>query len=320
MTTPRIGMFATVRNRRGVTTGIEPYDGPTGRLHVVHIEYKDDQLRRDEKLIWELEPASRLLEPTALPNVGASDPMPAEDFDALLRATRWAAATPFIDPDKSGSLGRNPVASPFHGAVQVDDFQLVPLHKALRMPRVSLLLADDVGLGKTVEAGLILTELLLRRRVHRMLILTPAALRLQWRDEMRNKSSLGFDLVDRDETHALRRRLPAAWRLSHGHHARVAPAPVGNFTERSCGAGGKWGDALGVEGDKEKLVAQPEPEVLQHRGVKMRPQPVDRALTRLLEVPSGSLPAFGEVWRHFVHRDLVHRNPPIGGRASGSPC
>jgi hypothetical protein len=207
MISPRIGMFATVRNRRGVTIGIEPYDGPNGRLHLVHVEYKDDQLPRDEKLIWELEPASRLLEPTALPNVGASDPMPAQDYDALLRAARWSAATPFIDPDGSGPLGRNPVASPFHGAVQVDDFQLVPLLKALRMPRVNLLLADDVGLGKTVEAGLILTELLLRRRVQRVLILTPAALRLQWRDEMRDKFSLGFDLVDRDETHALRRRL-----------------------------------------------------------------------------------------------------------------
>jgi SNF2 family DNA or RNA helicase len=55
--------------------------------------------------------------------------------------------------------------------VQVDDFQLVPLLKALEMPRVSLLLADDVGLGKTIEAGLILTELLIRRRVRRVLIL-----------------------------------------------------------------------------------------------------------------------------------------------------
>jgi superfamily II DNA or RNA helicase len=133
--------------------------------------------------------------------------MPAEDYDALLRATRWSAATPFLDPDGSGPLGRLPVSSPFHGAVQVDDFQLVPLLKALRMPRVSLLIADDVGLGKTVEAGLILTELLLRRRLQRILILTPAALRLQWRDEMWDKFALSFDLVDRDETHALRRRL-----------------------------------------------------------------------------------------------------------------
>jgi len=204
---PRIGMFATVRNRRGLTTGVEPFDGPTGRLHLVSIDYKDDQLLRSEKLIWELEPAGRLLEPTSLPQVGRDNPMPVEDYDALLRATRWSAAMPFLDPDGSGPLGRLPVASPFHGAVQVDDFQLVPLLKALRMPRVSLLLADDVGLGKTVEAGLILTELLLRRRVQRVLVLTPASLRLQWRDEMWDKFSLPFDLVDRDETHALRRRL-----------------------------------------------------------------------------------------------------------------
>ena len=207
MSTPRIGMFATVRNRRGLTTGVEPFDGPSGRLHLVTIDYKDDQLPRGEKLIWELEPAGRLLEPTALPQVTGSDPMPAEDYDALLRATRWSAATPFIDPDGSGPVGRLTIASPFHGAVQVEDFQLVPLLKALRMPRVNLLLADDVGLGKTVEAGLILTELLLRRRVQRVLVLTPASLRLQWRDELWDKFSLPFDLVDRDKTHALRRRL-----------------------------------------------------------------------------------------------------------------
>ncbi|MFZ4629149.1 MAG: DISARM system SNF2-like helicase DrmD [Blastocatellia bacterium] len=200
-------MFASVRNRRGVTVGVEPFDGQEGRLHLVSIEYKDDQFPREEKLIWEREPAGRLLEPTALPSVATSEPMPVEDFDALLRATRWSAATPFIDPDGAGPLGRLPLASPFHGAVQVDDFQLVPLLKAQRMPRVSLLLADDVGLGKTIEAGLILTELLLRRRVQRVLVLTPAALRLQWRDEMWDKFSLSFDLVDREETHALRRRL-----------------------------------------------------------------------------------------------------------------
>lgn len=207
MNLPRIGMFAVVRNRRGLTTGVEPFDAPTGRLHLVSIEYKDDQLPRSEKLIWELEPAGRLLEPTALPNVTNSDPMPAEDYDALLRATRWSAATPFVDPDASGPLDRLPLFSPFHGAMQVDDFQLVPLLKALRMPRVNLLLADDVGLGKTIEAGLILTELLLRRRVQRVLVLTPASLRLQWRDEMWDKFSLPFDLIDRNETHALRRRL-----------------------------------------------------------------------------------------------------------------
>jgi hypothetical protein len=200
-------MFATVRNRRGIVSAVEPFDGERGRLHLVHLEYKDDQLPTEEQLLWELEPRKVLLEPTALPDVGKTDPMPGEDFDALLRASRWTAATPFLDPDSSGPLERLPISSPFHGAVQVEDFQLVPLLKALRMPRVNLLIADDVGLGKTIEAGLILSELLLRRRIQRVLILTPASLRLQWRDEMWDKFALPFDLVDRAETHALRRRL-----------------------------------------------------------------------------------------------------------------
>jgi len=204
---PRIGMFATVRNRRGIVSAVEPFDGDEGRLHLVHLEYKDDQYPQEERLLWELEPVKKLLEPTALPNVCGSDPMPGEDFDALLRATRWTAAMPYLDPDKEGPVERLPVSSPFHGAVQIEDYQLMPLLKALRMPRVNLLIADDVGLGKTVEAGLILSELLLRRRIQRVLILTPASLRLQWRDEMWEKFSLPFDLVDRTSTHQLRKRL-----------------------------------------------------------------------------------------------------------------
>ena len=200
-------MFATVRNRRGVVSAVEPFDGQGGRLHLVHLDYKDDQLPVEEQLLWELEPRRRLLEPTALPDPNRSDPMPAEDFDAVLRASRWSAAAPFLDPDGQGPLDRMPISSPFHGAVQIEDFQLVPLLKALQMPRVNLLIADDVGLGKTIEAGLILSELLLRRRIQRVLILTPASLRLQWRDEMRDKFALPFDLVNLEATHALRKRL-----------------------------------------------------------------------------------------------------------------
>lgn len=204
---PRAGMFATVRNRRGVVTAVEPFDGDDGRLHLVHIDYKDDQSPITEQLLWELEAYKNLLEPTALPVVATTDPMPAADFDAILRASRWIASHPFLDPDGDGPLSRMPISSPFHGAVQVEDFQLVPLLKALLMPRVNLLIADDVGLGKTVEAGLILSELLIRRRIQRVLILTPASLRLQWRDEMWDKFALNFNLVDRAETHKLRKRL-----------------------------------------------------------------------------------------------------------------
>ncbi|HRX85681.1 MAG TPA: DISARM system SNF2-like helicase DrmD [Phycisphaerae bacterium] len=205
--TPRVGMVATVRNRRGIIASVEPFDGDAGRLNLVRVEYNDDQLPTAEELLWELEPRTNLLEPSELPQVATSDPMPPDDFDALVRATRWSAMNPYLDPDGDGPLDRQPIASPFHGAVQVEDYQLVPLLKALQMPRVSLLIADDVGLGKTVEAGLILSELLLRRRIQRVLILTPASLRLQWRDEMWDKFSLQFNIVDRDETYKLRRQL-----------------------------------------------------------------------------------------------------------------
>ena len=202
-------MLATVRNRRGVVAAVEPFDGETGRLHLVHLEYADGRAPVEERLLWELEPNRGLLPPNALPDPAhPGGAMPAEDFDALLRAARWTALSPYLDPgDGGGDDRREPIASPFHGGVRIENYQLVPLLKALRMPRVSLLIADDVGLGKTVEAGLILTELLLRRRIQRVLVLTPPSLRQQWREELWEKFSLRFEVVDRQGTERLRRRL-----------------------------------------------------------------------------------------------------------------
>jgi SNF2 family DNA or RNA helicase len=55
--------------------------------------------------------------------------------------------------------------SPFRAGIRLDAYQLDPLRKALLLPRVNLFIADDVGLGKTIEAGLIARELLLRKKV-----------------------------------------------------------------------------------------------------------------------------------------------------------
>lgn len=205
---PQVSMLATVRNRRALVSSVDPFDGtPEGRLHLVRLEYTDSDGVPEDAVIWEREISATLLEPTALPQVATEAPMPATDFDALVRATRWTALSPFLNPDRTASEPHSPIASPLFGAVQIEDFQLVPLLKALRMPRISLLLADDVGLGKTIEAGLILTELLLRRRIRRVLIISPAALRKQWQQEMKVKFSLTFDVIDREETHALHKRL-----------------------------------------------------------------------------------------------------------------
>jgi superfamily II DNA or RNA helicase len=214
---PQAGMLATVRNRRAVVASVEPFDGRDGRTHLVRVEYTDFDGVPEETVLWEREHAASGMSQTALPQVSETAPMPAADFDALVRAARWSALTPFLPPDGSAEAWVEPISAPFFGAVQVDDFQLVPLLKALRMPRVSLLLADDVGLGKTIEAGLVLTELLLRRRIRRVLILCPASLRTQWQQEMQDKFSLGFDIIDRAETHAIQRRLGLdcnPWRTS----------------------------------------------------------------------------------------------------------
>lgn len=212
---PREGMLATVRNRRALIISVEPFDGPGGRLHLVGLEYTDDG-HREDKLIWERELNAGLLEPAALPDVATQGPMPGLEFDALQRAGRWMALSPFLRLGQQEPRSPLPFSAPFFGAVQLEDFQLVPLYRALHSSRISLLLADDVGLGKTVEAGLILTELLLRRRVRRVLILCPAALRKQWQQEMKTKFSISFDVIDRPETHALQRRLGMdanPWRL-----------------------------------------------------------------------------------------------------------
>jgi len=204
---PREGMVATVRNRRGVITQVAPFPGKAQTLHLVTVDYADLELPTSESLLWEREAGATLSPPKALPDVESRPAMLPILFDAVVRAARWQALTPFVTPDGTATAPRLPVASPFHGAVQVEDYQLEPLLRALSMPRVSLLLADDVGLGKTIEAGLILSELLLRRRIRRVLILTPGSLRDQWQEEMRDKFALHFDVVDRDATWQLRKRI-----------------------------------------------------------------------------------------------------------------
>lgn len=147
LTIPQVGMLATVRNRRALVASVEPFGGtPEGQLHLVRLEYTDSDGIPEDNIIWEREINATLLEPTALPQVATQPPMPATDFDALQRAARWTALSPFLNPDRTTPEPHSPIASPFFGAVQIEDFQLVPLLKALRMPRISLLLADDVGL------------------------------------------------------------------------------------------------------------------------------------------------------------------------------
>lgn len=80
-------------------------------------------------------------------------------------------------------------------AVEPRPYQLVPLLLALRQDTVRLLVADDVGVGKTVEAGLIAAELLAQGSIDRLAVLCPPSLAEQWRGELASKFGLDAELV-----------------------------------------------------------------------------------------------------------------------------
>ena len=83
------------------------------------------------------------------------------------------------------ALGPDALLAVQPGRLRIEPYQLVPVLRAIRMVRVRLLLCDGVGLGKTCQTGLVLTELTARRLVHRILIVSPAGPLLeQWKVEM----------------------------------------------------------------------------------------------------------------------------------------
>ena len=154
----------------------------------------EDALWEQLEVIWEIEPGAHIIEKAGLPSITGQDET--KLLEAFLDAVRWGAAT---NADK-GFL-----QAPFRSGVSIEDFQLDPLVRAIDMARANLLIADDVGLGKTIEAGLVIQELLLRHRARSVLIICPASLQEKWRLEMLEKFGLEFKIVNTDYIKELRR-------------------------------------------------------------------------------------------------------------------
>ncbi|WP_296700922.1 helicase-related protein [Thiocapsa sp. UBA6158] len=92
-------------------------------------------------------------------------------------------------------------------------YQLVPLLMALKLDRVRLLIADDVGIGKTIEAGLIVRELLDRAEITRFTVLCPPHLCDQWQEELERKFNIAAEVVTGGTAARLERGLPAGTSL-----------------------------------------------------------------------------------------------------------
>ncbi|GAA3214263.1 hypothetical protein GCM10020256_14950 [Streptomyces thermocoprophilus] len=118
-------------------------------------------------------------------------------------------------------IGFRSGAGPFRSlasiAVEPRAYQLVPLLMALRQRTVRLLISDDVGIGKTVEAGLIAKELLAQGEASRLAVLCSPALAEQWQAELREKFGIDAELVLASTVSRLERGLELGQSLFDRH-------------------------------------------------------------------------------------------------------
>ena len=209
---PEPGQVVNVRGATWAVTEVQAQGSPRalagedqgGLAHVVRLQsLEEDQLGDELAVVWELEAGH-----TLAPDQGLPETISPDRFDdpntlaAFVDAVRWGAVT---------SADDRSYQAPFRSGANVEAYQLEPLRRALQSARTNLLLADDVGLGKTIEAGLVIQELLLRHRARSVIVVCPPSLQLKWQDEMREKFGLHFEIVNSD--------LMARVLRSHGPHA-----------------------------------------------------------------------------------------------------
>jgi hypothetical protein len=154
---------------------------------------------RQVRVVQGLEPIERTAPPPLVCRIGEKG-WDHADWQGLHDAFRLTLAH-----------GRGSLGTAAWGRMVLEPYQLVPLQRIEQLPEPRLLIADDVGLGKTSEAGLILSRLLQRRRADRILVLSRARPEPgRWRDELQEKFGLEFDVIEDGVDYArLRRRVPA---------------------------------------------------------------------------------------------------------------
>ncbi|MBX3270370.1 MAG: DISARM system SNF2-like helicase DrmD [Sandaracinaceae bacterium] len=185
---PRPGDIVSCRHRQWLVEGVAPPPAEKHATRVSLVCLDDDAQGQPLEVMWELELGARVVQPEAhgLGEVDRIDPP--RYFGTYLHALKWNAVT---------ATDEKLFQSPFRAGIKLMNHQLTPLRKALSLPRANLFIADDVGLGKTIEAGLVLQELLLRQRVEYVLVICPSSVSLQWRDEMLRRFGLHFEVMSR---------------------------------------------------------------------------------------------------------------------------
>jgi superfamily II DNA or RNA helicase len=254
------------------------------------------------------------------------------------------ATFPWPDPNRPGAhdaaillrdalqlklrAGAGPFRSFGNIAVEPRAYQLVPLLMALRLPTVRLLIADDVGIGKTIEAGLIVRELLDRGEISRLAVLCPPHLVEQWLHELSTHFHLKAVGLTAGSVASLERKLPSGVALfdhhpfvvvsldyikserHRDHFLAIAPECIIVDEAHTCAAAGQ-GKQLRFE-LLQRLVADPERHLLMLTATPHSGD--DTAFHNLLSLlnpefatlqgaaPESRKPLREELARHFVQR------------------
>jgi len=190
------GLTVRARGTRFIVLSCDVIPGngaePLRRLHLRCI---DDAWRNQEIYVLpHLEP----VEPDQIPELDLAHPGRLGRFHLLMDAIRLSLAP-----------GDDRLVASSRSRIRFEPYQLVPALRALELPRPRVLIADDVGLGKTIEAGLVLRELNARRRANRILIVCPASILEQWQTELASKFGFEFRIFDSEGVAEARRSLEA---------------------------------------------------------------------------------------------------------------
>lgn len=192
---PKPGEIVRVRSRRYLVEGVDPAPKPEDQT-LVHLSCLEDDAEGEElSVLWEKELDAERMSGENWSKLSSGQFDNPRDFAAYYHTLRWNTVTA-TDPQL--------FQAPYRAGIKIDAYQLEPLRKALLLPRVNLFIADDVGLGKTIEAGLIVRELLMRQRIRRIVVAAPPSVVLQWKDELDQRFGLTFVVFDRDFVRRMR--------------------------------------------------------------------------------------------------------------------
>ena len=193
LTIPSTGQIARVRTRHWLVGSV--HKSPHGTL--VELACVDDDAQGETlEVVWEVELDALVLDEEAWSKIGKREFDRPEYFASYINTLRWNCVT---------STNEKLFQAPFRAGIRIDAYQLQPLKQALALPRVNLFIADDVGLGKTIESALIANELRLRRRVNDIVIACPPSMMEQWQEELETRFGLTFQIYNRDYVERIRR-------------------------------------------------------------------------------------------------------------------